>query len=329
MINTESKEVGVIGLGLMGSSIVAAMLINGYKVIALAPLTSDLDKAPGQILHALNESFNQGIHKHNVSQLQANVSYTGNYADLRNCFLISECVIENVDIKRNIYALIESVVSTNSVITTNTSAIPISILQETLAHPERFLGMHWAEPAFTTPFLEIICGPKTDIVIAENLYTIAAAWGKEPTLLRKDIRGFITNRLMYAMYREGFNLVENGYASIEDIDRACRNDAGHWMTFCGMFRYMDLTGLQAYYHVMKDLFPTLSNNTETPRMIEAIAKQGGNGISNGNGFYTYTKEEAAEWKKAFEEFSYDINLLSLKYPIKLVEQRLKEKHTKD
>src|SRR6476646_9156498 len=108
MINTESKEVGVIGLGLMGSSIVAAMLINGYKVIALAPLTSDLDKAPGQILHALNESFNQGIHKHNVSQLQANVSYTGNYADLRNCFLISECVIENVDIKRNIYALIES-----------------------------------------------------------------------------------------------------------------------------------------------------------------------------------------------------------------------------
>ena len=134
---------------------------------------------------------------------------------------------------------------------------------------------------------------------------------------------------MYAMYREGFNLVENGYASIEDIDRACRNDAGHWMTFCGMFRYMDLTGLQAYYHVMKDLFPTLSNNTETPRMIEAIAKQGGNGITNGNGSYRYTKEEAEEWKKAFEEFSYDINLLSRKYPIKLVEQRLKEKHTKD
>jgi 3-hydroxybutyryl-CoA dehydrogenase len=196
MINTGSNEVGVTGLGLMGSSIVAALLISGYKVIAVAPLESDLDHAPAQILHALNESFKQGIHQHDVSQLQANVLYTGNYADLRNCFLISECVIENVDIKRNVYTLIESDVSAEAIITTNTSAIPITILQETLAHPERFLGMHWAEPAFTTPFLEIICGPKTDIKIAETLYTIASAWGKEPTLLRKDIRGFITNRLM-------------------------------------------------------------------------------------------------------------------------------------
>ena len=92
---------------------------------------------------------------------------------------------------------------------------------------------------------------------------------------------------------------------------------------------MDLTGLQAYYHVMKDLFPTLSNQTETPQLIEAIAKEGGNGITNGNGFYKYTKEEAAEWEKAFEEFSYDINLLALKYPINLVEQRLKQKHSHD
>jgi 3-hydroxybutyryl-CoA dehydrogenase len=325
MIKNEIKEVGVIGLGLMGSSIVAAMLMNGYKVTAVAPLESDMEQAPARILHALHESFRQGIHTSDMEQLQSNVLYTRDYADLRNCFLILECVIENVDIKRTVYSLIESFVADETIITTNTSAIPITILQETLLHPKRFLGMHWAEPAFTTPFLEIICGPKTDILIAETLYKIASTWGKEPTLLRKDIRGFITNRLMYAMYREGFNMVENGYASIEDIDRACRNDAGHWMTFCGMFRYMDLTGLQAYYHVMKDLFPTLSNQTETPQLIETIAKEGANGITNGKGFYRYTKEEAAEWEKAFEEFAYDINLLALKYPVNLVEQRLKQK----
>ena len=329
MINNEIKEVGVIGLGLMGSSIVAAMLMSGYKVIAVAPLESDREQGPSRILYTLNESFKQGIHQHDVAQLQSNVLYTRDYADLQNCFLIMECVIENVDIKRNVYTLIESVVSPETIITTNTSAIPITILQETVSKPERFLGMHWAEPAFTTPFLEIICGDKTDILIAETLYKIASTWGKEPTLLRKDIRGFIANRLMYALFREGFNLVENGYASIEDVDRACKNDAGHWMTFCGMFRYMDLTGLQAYYHVMKDLFPTLSNKTETPRLVEAIAKKGGNGITNQNGFYKYTKEEAEEWEKAFEEFAYKINSLALKYPINLVEQRLKQKHMRD
>ena len=329
MIARESNEVGVVGLGLMGSSIVAALLMQGYKVIAVAPLSSDLELAPGRILHALEQSFKQGIHKHDVKQLESNVLYTEDYGDLHNCFFISECVIENVAVKKTVYASIESSVSDNAIITTNTSAIPITILQETVNRPERFLGMHWAEPAFTTPFLEITCGAKTDVDVAEKLYAIASKWGKEPTLLRKDIRGFITNRLMYAMFREGFNLVENGYASIEDIDRACRNDAGHWMTFCGMFRFMDLTGLQAYYHVIKDLFPTLSNQTETPKLIEAIAKEGGNGVANGRGFYKYSKEEAAAWEKAFEEFSYDINSLASKYPIDLVEKRLEKKQQAD
>jgi len=123
---------------------------------------------------------------------------------------------------------------------------------------------------------------------------VATGWGKEPILVRKDIRGFITNRLMYAMYREAFHLVENGYATTEDVNRACRNDGGHWMTFCGLFRYMDIAGLQAYYAVMKDLFPTLSNQTDVPKLIEGIARQGGNGITNGKGFYDYTPAEAAE-----------------------------------
>lgn len=325
-MNSESNEVGVIGLGLMGCSIVAALVMQGYKVIAVAPLESDMEQGPGRVLHALRESFRQGIHNHDVASLEAKVHFTKSYDDLRNCFLISECVVENVDIKKNVYALIEASVSDNAVITTNTSAIPITLLQSTLLHPERFLGMHWAEPAFTTPFLEIICGPKTDQLVAESLYKVASGWGKEPTLVRKDIRGFITNRLMYAMFREGFNLVENGYASIEDVDRACRNDAGYWMTFCGMFRFMDLTGLRAYHHVIKDLFPTLSNQTDTPELIDKIAREGGNGITNGNGFYTYTKEEAAEWEKAFEEFAYDINSLARKYPIDLVEKRLRKKN---
>jgi 3-hydroxybutyryl-CoA dehydrogenase len=322
MMNTESNEVGIVGLGLMGCSIAASLLMQGYKVIAVAPLESDLERAPERIHHALNESFKQGIHKSDVTKLESNILFTKDYADLLHCFFVSECVVENTDIKKTVYALIESSVSDKAIITTNTSAIPITLLQKLVAHPERFMGMHWAEPAFTTPFLEIICGPQTDIKLAEEVYQLASSWGKEPTLVRKDIRGFITNRLMYAMFREGFNLVENGYATIEDVDRACRNDAGYWMTFCGMFRFMDLTGLQAYHHVIKDLFPTLSNQTEMPKMIDAIAKEGGNGITNGNGFYQYTKEEAAEWERAFEEFSYEINSLAKKYPIDLVEKRL-------
>jgi 3-hydroxybutyryl-CoA dehydrogenase len=130
------------------------------------------------------------------------------------------------------------------------------------------------------------------------------------------------------MYREAFYLVENGYASIEDIDRACRNSPGYWMTLVGLFRWMDLTGVPAYHTVMKDLFPTLNNQIQIPKLIDDVVKEGGKGILNGKGFYEYTPEEALMWKQTYEEFSYDIRRLAEKYPADIVNKKLaaKEQH---
>src|ERR1043165_9316466 len=114
--------------------------------------------------------------------------------------------------------------------------------------------------------------------------------GKEPSLVKKDIRGFITNRLMYAMMREAFHLVEKGYATYADIDRACRNDMGYWITFAGPFRFMDLTGVPAYLAVMKDLFPELDCSTKPPAFVEELVASGGKGVSNAQGFYPYTEK---------------------------------------
>jgi 3-hydroxybutyryl-CoA dehydrogenase len=323
----ELNEIGVVGLGLMGCSIITALLIAGNKVVAVAPLPSDMDNAANKILHYVEEAYEHEFSIYTSNENFTRLTLTQNYADLKNCTLVMECVTENIDIKKQVYAKIENEISASAILTTNTSAIPITVLKDFVKHPNRFLGMHWAEPAFTTRFLEIVCSPASDIKIAEHVYKMAAGWGKEPTLVRKDIRGFITNRIMYAMYREAFYLVENGYATIEDVDRTCRNDGGHWMPFCGLFRYMDITGLQAYYNVMKDLFPTLNNQTAVPKLIADIAESGGNGIINGNGFYKYTKEEAAAWEKAYEEFAFDISRLSAKYPVDLIEKRLKENET--
>tara|TARA_B100001175_G_C19508800_1_gene642429 strand:- start:1166 stop:2146 length:981 start_codon:yes stop_codon:yes gene_type:complete len=306
--------IGVVGLGMMGSSIATALLLNGQKVVALSSINSKIDsEAPNRVKKSLVECMKEGLTEKGLPELLENIHFTSDYTDLRTCWLVMECVIEDLNIKKEVYSKIENNVDDTVIITSNTSAIPISILQNHLCVAERFFGMHWAEPAYTSRFLEIVCGEKSPVEMGEQLHSIAKEWGKEPTLVRKDIRGFITNRIMYAMYREAMHLVESGYATIEDVDRACKNDGGHWMTFCGLFRYMDLTGLKAYHAVMKDLFPELSNQTTVPKLIDDIAKKGGNGISNGVGFYTYSKEEALEWEKAFERFSFDINKISLKY----------------
>lgn len=324
-IKTADISVGIVGLGLMGCSIATCLLIAGHKVIAVAPISSDLLHAKKRIRHHLAKSKKEGLIKHSLKSFFKNLTITEDYSSLSRCGIVIECTLEDIDIKKVVYQKIESIINQDAILTSNTSAIPISLLQNETRHPERFFGLHWAEPSHTTRFLEIICGEKSDISKGEYLYDLSHRWGKEPTLVRKDIRGFITNRLMYAMYREAFYLVENGYATVEDVDRACRNNAGYWMTLVGVFRWMDLTGVQAYHNVMKDLFPTLSNTTAVPALIDDIVKSGGKGVANAKGFYSYTEEEARLWEKTFTQFSYEIRKLALKYPADIVKKKLKKK----
>jgi 3-hydroxybutyryl-CoA dehydrogenase len=314
--------IGVVGLGLMGCSICTCLLIAGHKVIAVAPIPDDLNHAEKRIRKHLDKSYQEEMAKMEAGEYFRNLVITEDYNTLANCSLVIECTLENIDIKKNVYAKIESVISSNALLASNTSAIPISILQKETRHPERFFGLHWAEPSHTTRFLEIICGEQSNVELGERLYDLSHKWGKEPTLVRKDIRGFITNRLMYSLYREACYLVENGYATVEDVDRACRNNAGYWMTLVGAFRWMDLTGVPAYHTVMKDLLPTLSNNTEIPKLIDDIVKAGGRGVANGKGFYNYTEEEAKLWEETFNDFSYEIRKLALKYPADVVKKKL-------
>lgn len=318
-------SVAVVGLGLMGSSITTCLLIAGHPVTAIAPVPADVETGRKRVQDNLERSFREGITTRSPEELMKRLTISEDYASLKDCKLVIESTLEDLEIKKQVFDRIEPHVAADTIITSNTSAIPISILQQFVKVPSRFFGLHWMEPSYTTRFLEIICGEKSDVKYAEWLYEIAPVWSKEPTLVRKDVRGFITNRLMYAMYREAFHLVENGYASVEDVDRACRNNAGYWMTLVGVFRWMDLTGIPAYYNVMKDLFPTLSNQTEVPEMVKDIVESGGKGVANAHGFHEYTEEEARLWKETFEEFSFEIRKLALKYPADVVKKKLQER----
>jgi len=319
----QNIPVGVVGLGLMGCSITACLLMAGHPVMAVAPIPADMTHAHGRITAHLQRSWQEGLTDKHPDDLLKSLVITEDFGSLQLCKLVIESTIENLDIKKTVYGKIESVVDTTCLLVSNTSAIPISILQKLTQHPERFFGLHWAEPSHTTRFLEVICGDLSNIELGEYLYELSHLWKKEPILVRKDIRGFITNRLMYAMYREAFYLVENGYATVEDVDRSCRNNAGYFMTLVGVFRWMDLTGVPAYHNVMKDLLPELNNSTSMPKLIDDIVKAGGRGVANAQGFYEYTPEEAKLWEETFADFSYEIRQLALKYPADVVKKKLK------
>lgn len=306
-------KIGTVGLGLMGCSIATCILVAGHEVTSLVKRIETADDARERILEFLQQLNAEGILNEDPAIIVARHTITDDVTLLKDHEVVIETIIENVVEKKQLYQQLETVLSATAIIGSNTSAIPVTILQQGLKHPERLLGIHWAEPAHITRFMEVICGNESNSENAYKIIAFAEGWGKEPSLLKKDIRGFITNRIMYAMLREAFNLVENGYATVEDVDRSLRNDLGYWITFAGPFRFMDLTGIPAYLTVMKDLFPDLSNTTVPPTSMEALVNAGAKGISNAQGFYPYTKESAEKLEAQFIEFSYDIRKLAEKY----------------
>jgi 3-hydroxybutyryl-CoA dehydrogenase len=306
--------VGIIGFGLMGQGIAACLLSRGFSI-----RVHDLDRGAYRRGQTHIDAALAGLVRRRLMKDAARknwrerVEFIPSFDDFASCKVIIEAAPENLELKHQLLHELEASISPKVIIASNTSSLPISVLQSALANPARFVGVHWGVPAQIMSFLEIIPGKRTSRRTVTLARDFGVACGKDPTVLKEDIRGFIGNRMMYAMMREACYLVESGIADVEMVDRAFRHDLGWWATFAGPFRWMDLTGIPAYATVMEGLLPTLSNKKMVPDlMLDAVA-EGREGIANGKGFYRYDKASAARWRKAWAEFTYDVKALSDKY----------------
>jgi len=308
------ERVGLVGLGLMGQGIATCLLAHGFHVVAYSRSRRREQESLEHIAASLREMVRRKVIRANaVRNWRQRYRYTDALNDLRGCGFVVESVREDLVLKREIFAQLEEIVAPSAVIASNTSSLPISTLQEGRKHPGRFIGAHWAEPVQVMRYLEIIPGAQTTSRAIRAAQRLGEACGKEPTRLKQDIRGFLSNRLMYAMMREAFHLVEHGVASIEDVDRSFRNDIGWWATLAGPFRWMDLTGIPAYAAVMEGLLPELCNAREVPALMKEALARGAQGVANRKGFYTYNPQSARRWEQAWVEFTYDLRALVEKY----------------
>lgn len=298
----------------MGTSITACLLAAGHQVTGLEKNLVRRRAVKRRVLTSLKELSEEGFLESDPEALIENLVISPSYSDLANAAIVVESITESLNSKVEVLVQTESVVSPETLIVTNTSAIPITRIQQKMSYPGRVLGMHWDEPAHVTVFMEIIQGKQSSPVYINLAAEIAEKWwGKEPSRVSKDIKGFITNRVSYAMFREACFLVDSGVATIEDVDRSLRNDVGWWMSFVGPFRYMDLMGVGGYETVMRDLLPDLNCGKRIPRIMAQAAKGGGRGISNGKGFYRYTSAQAKRWEKWFLEHTYEMRRMAARY----------------
>ena len=309
-----NQTVGIAGLGFMGRGIVACLVGHGFRVIAWTARDQEFASARQHIARSIGELI-----EHLGYPALLGKQWQGRYTEARSaqafagCDFVIESIVEDFEAKQALFEQIEAAVRDDVPIASNTSALPITALQARRRHPQRFIGMHWAAPAHATRFLEIVRGEQTSDAALAATIRLGEALGKEPSVVNRDIEGFIANRIGYAMFREAFHLLESGVADVQTIDRAFRNTLGLWATIAGPFRFMDLTGIPPYAAVMKDLFPTLSNATQVPESMQRMVESGAKGISNGHGFYEYTAEESAAWEKLYTEHAWRVARLMQQY----------------
>ena len=214
--------------------------------------------------------------------------------------LVIEAIPEKLELKRALFRDLASRIRPDTVMASNSSSFPISAIAEGIAHPERAYGLHYFMPAHVVPLVEVVCGAASDPDGAKALADFMRETGKVPVLVRKDLPGFLANRLQHALGREALALVESGVATVEDVDAAVRYGFGFRYLAAGPLLQRDHAGLDIHAAAAATIYPTLSNTTCPSRELTDRVAAGRTGMKAGAGFREWTAESAATERARYE-----------------------------
>ena len=279
------KTVGVLGCGLMGSGIAQVCAASGYKTIVLEVEQSFLDKGLGRTKKFLNDGVEKGkVTPEARDTTLANLSGTTRYEDLKDCDLIIEVIIENLDEKAKAFAALEAVVGEGTIFCSNTSSLCITELAARTRRPDRFAGLHFFNPVPLMKLVEVIRGLTTSDETYQKVFAFAQSLGKEP-ITAPDKPGFIVNRLLVPYLLDAVRAYDQGLGTVEDIDKGMKLGTGYPM---GPFTLLDYVGLDTTYYIANIMFDEYREPSYAPPpLLKRMVLAGHLGRKSGQGFYKY------------------------------------------
>jgi 3-hydroxybutyryl-CoA dehydrogenase/5-formyl-3-hydroxy-2-methylpyridine 4-carboxylate dehydrogenase len=286
------KTAAVIGLGTMGAGIAATLARGGLEVRAFDIKSEAVERAKAALPMISGVLDSLGTPKRGEA---TDVAFPGSLAEaVSGCDLVIENVPENLEIKKAVMAEIDAAVSGDCVIASDTSGIPITKLQEGVSNPGRVAGMHWSNPPHIIPMIEVISGAATEPATSQALVDLIRGLGLYPVVIKKDVPGFVENRVLYAIMREAIDLVEEGVIDPEGLDTCVSWGIGYKLSIVGPMRLLDMAGLDIYQAVASYLNAELSDRKDVSAMIAERAGEGKLGIKSGEGLFSYAGENLAE-----------------------------------
>jgi 3-hydroxybutyryl-CoA dehydrogenase len=281
----EFSKVGVIGLGTMGAGIVEVFARNGLDVTAVEASEDAVTHGRGVLQHSTDRAVARGkLTPEDQAALMSHVRFTTALEDLADRDLVVEAVPEHLDLKREIFGKLDSIVSPDAILATNTSSLSVTEISVATHNPRRVVGMHFFNPAPVLKFVEVIRTVVTEDGVVDDVKALAQRLGKQPVVVG-DKAGFIANALLFGYLNHAVSLFESHYATREDIDAAMTLGCGLPM---GPLALMDLIGLDTAYEILDTMYKQGRDRLHAPSpILKQMSTAGLKGRKTGKGFYTY------------------------------------------
>ncbi|MEY9869020.1 3-hydroxybutyryl-CoA dehydrogenase [Peribacillus sp. B2I2] len=290
------KKIAIIGSGVMGSGIAQSFAVGGYSVTINDIKEEYLSYAQNRISENLALLIEEGVLTDREKQgALANITYSVDLEEaIRDADFIIEAIPEVIGLKLNLYQQLEKIIKPDAIVASNTSTFPISQLMEKASFADRMVITHFFNPGHLVPLVEVVQHNDTKPEVVKTTLDLMRKIGKSPILLKKEIAGFIANRLQTALMREAFYLLKEGVANAEDIDTAITAGPGFRWAFTGPIEIADFGGLDTWQRVFDNVSPVLDQSKEAPVLIRDLVEKGKLGAKSGEGIFTYEESTVSQ-----------------------------------
>jgi 3-hydroxybutyryl-CoA dehydrogenase len=280
------STIGVVGAGTMGSGIANLAALSGFNVILVDVEDHVLQKARSRMESFMDKSIAKGkITPKQKHEAMEKVRGSTDLREMKHADVVIEAVIENMDVKKEVFSKLDQIAPEHAILATNTSSMSITEIASATNRPNQVVGMHFFNPPQLMKLVEVVRGYKTSDETVEQAKELARKLKKEPVEVKKDSPGFIVNRIMIPQFIEAIRLVEEGVASMEDIDKAVTLGLNYPM---GPFTLQDFAGVDIGLHVMDYFYQEFKDDRfAAPLLLRQLVRAGRLGRKTGAGFYDY------------------------------------------